>query len=53
MAATPSVPEWFTKMDRNGDGEVSLHEFVGPIELFRKLDRDGDGLIGAAEANAK
>ena len=51
-ASVPSVPEWFTKTDRNGDGEVSLREFVGPIDLFRKLDRDGDGLISAAEANA-
>jgi Ca2+-binding EF-hand superfamily protein len=47
-----SVPAWFTKMDRNGDGEVSLNEFVGPIELFRKLDRNGDGLISPDEANA-
>ena len=47
-AATP--PAWFTKMDRNGDGDVSLREFVGPIDLFRKLDRDGDGLISPAEA---
>ncbi len=46
------VPAWFTKMDRNGDGDVSLKEFVGPIELFRKLDRNGDGLISPAEATA-
>jgi Ca2+-binding EF-hand superfamily protein len=47
-----NVPAWFTRMDRNGDGEVSLREFVGPIELFRKLDRDGDGLISPEEARA-
>jgi Ca2+-binding EF-hand superfamily protein len=46
------VPAWFVKMDRNGDGDVSLREFVGPIELFRKLDRNGDGLISAEEAIA-
>jgi Ca2+-binding EF-hand superfamily protein len=55
-SATPgrpgSVPAWFTKMDRNGDGDVSLREFLGPLELFRKLDRDGDGLISPAEARA-
>jgi Ca2+-binding EF-hand superfamily protein len=45
-------PAWFTKMDRNGDGDVSLREFVGPIELFRKLDRNGDGLISPDEALA-
>jgi Ca2+-binding EF-hand superfamily protein len=51
--AVPSgIPAWFTKMDRNGDGDVSLREFVGPIELFRKLDRNGDGLISAEEAIA-
>lgn len=46
----PSVPAWFTQMDRNGDGDVSLREFLGPIELFRKLDRNGDGLISPDEA---
>ena len=50
--ARPAAPAWFAKMDRNGDGEVSLREFLGPVELFRKLDRDGDGLISPAEANA-
>jgi Ca2+-binding EF-hand superfamily protein len=51
-ATGPAPPVWFTKMDRNGDGDVSLKEFVGPLELFRKLDRDGDGLISPAEASA-
>jgi Ca2+-binding EF-hand superfamily protein len=44
------VPAWFTLMDRNGDGDVSLREFLGPLELFRKLDRNGDGLISPEEA---
>jgi Ca2+-binding EF-hand superfamily protein len=47
-----AVPAWFSKMDRNGDGDVSLREFLGPLELFRKLDRDGDGLISPSEARA-
>lgn len=47
-----NVPAWFTKMDRNRDGDVSLREFVGPIELFRKLDKNGDGLISLEEAIA-
>ena len=51
-SAPAGVPAWFVKMDRNGDGDVSLREFVGPIELFRKLDRNGDGLISADEAAA-
>lgn len=45
---TPS-PSWFAKLDHNGDGDVSLREFVGPIDRFRKLDRNGDGLIGRDE----
>ncbi len=49
-APRTDVPAWFLKMDRNGDGDVSLREFLGPVELFRKLDRDGDGLISAAES---
>jgi Ca2+-binding EF-hand superfamily protein len=44
------VPTWFLQMDRNGDGDVSLREFLGPLELFRRLDRDGDGLISPQEA---
>jgi len=46
------TPAWFYDMDRNGDGEVSLREFLGPIELFRKLDKNGDGLISLDEARA-
>jgi Ca2+-binding EF-hand superfamily protein len=53
MQAQPKaldLPEWFTSMDRNGDGELSLREFLGPIELFHKLDKNGDGLISPDEA---
>ena len=46
------VPAWFTAMDKNGDGDVSLREFLGSIELFRKLDKNGDGLISLDEARA-
>jgi hypothetical protein len=37
-------------MDRNGDGEVSRREFLGPAEAFEKLDRDRSGTIDAVEA---
>jgi Ca2+-binding EF-hand superfamily protein len=45
-----SGPDWFIKMDRNRDGDVSRREFLGPPALFRKLDTEGDGLISPAEA---
>jgi Ca2+-binding EF-hand superfamily protein len=45
-------PRWFQKMDRNHDGDLSPHEFLGPRDEFRRLDTDGDGLIDAREASA-
>lgn len=42
--------EWFTKMDRNGDGDLSPREFLGTNEQFSRLDTDQDGLIDRAEA---
>src|SRR5262249_34371502 len=47
-----NVPAWFTKMDRNGDGDVSPKEWLGTEELFKEIDTDGDGLISAEEARA-
>src|SRR5262249_22643580 len=48
----PRGPEWFRKMDRNGDGDVSRREFLGTDEQFRAIDTDGDGLISVEEAEA-
>ena len=52
-AAGPAAgPDWFQKMDRNHDGDVSRREFLGPRDQFDRLDRDKDGLIDADEARA-
>jgi Ca2+-binding EF-hand superfamily protein len=48
----PRGPEWFRKMDRNGDGDVSRREFIGTEEQFRAIDTDSDGLISVEEAEA-
>jgi Ca2+-binding EF-hand superfamily protein len=43
-------PLWFRKMDRNGDGDLSPSEFLGPPAEFERLDLDKDGLISVEEA---
>jgi EF hand len=45
-------PDWFTKMDRNGDGDLSPEEFLGTRAQFDKLDTNHDGLIDPTEAAA-
>lgn len=43
-------PEWFLRMDRNQDGDVSPREFLGTAHQFDQIDVDGDRLISADEA---
>lgn len=43
-------PDWFKRMDRNGDNDISRNEFPGRAEQFQALDVDGDDLISAREA---
>ncbi|MEO2031101.1 MAG: hypothetical protein ABGZ35_03345 [Planctomycetaceae bacterium] len=47
-----SGPQWFRRMDRNQDGDLSRREFLGTRSQFDQLDGDGDSLIGADEADA-
>ncbi len=48
----PDGPEWFFRMDRNVDGDISPREFLGDAELFNKIDTNGDGFIDKDEAKA-
>ena len=45
-------PEWFRRMDRNQDGDVSPREFLGTSTQFATLDADQDGLMSASEAES-
>jgi len=45
-------PEWFRRMDRNQDGDVSVREFLGTSTQFAALDTDQDCLMSASEAEA-
>jgi Ca2+-binding EF-hand superfamily protein len=44
------LPDWFLQGDKDGDGQVSMHEFASPlteekIAEFNKYDLNGDGFI--------
>ena len=43
------APAWFTKMDRNQDGDLSWREFLGPRREFTKMDLDQNELISVDE----
>ncbi|MCA9135458.1 MAG: EF-hand domain-containing protein [Planctomycetales bacterium] len=51
LLAPPSGPIWFQRMDRNGDGDLTWDEFLGPRDIFHKLDQDQDNLIDRSEAS--
>jgi heavy metal sensor kinase len=48
--SAPGGDRFVRRLDRDGDGLVSVREFDGPPEHFHELDRDGDGLLSAGEA---
>ncbi|MCA9075645.1 MAG: EF-hand domain-containing protein [Planctomycetaceae bacterium] len=52
MQRSGSGPEWFGRMDRNQDGDVTWREFLGPREAFDQLDIDASGWIDAVEAES-
>jgi EF hand len=42
------LPDWFVKLDTDGDGQVGLYEWKDsgrPLTEFAAIDRNGDGLI--------
>jgi Ca2+-binding EF-hand superfamily protein len=43
-------PEWFVRMDRNKDNDLTRQEFPGTDEQFRALDADHDELVSGDEA---
>jgi len=40
------------QMDRNGDGDVTLKEFLGDEDDFNQLDENNDGFIEPKEAKS-
>ncbi len=50
IAPTEPGPEWFVRMDRNKDNDLTRSEFPGTDDQFKELDADEDTLISAAEA---
>jgi Ca2+-binding EF-hand superfamily protein len=45
-------PEWFRRMDRNRDSDVSWREFLGTAAHFARIDSDRDGLISISESQS-
>jgi len=45
-----TAPEWFVRMDRNRDRDLTRGEFPGTDEQFTTMDRDQDTFISVDEA---
>lgn len=43
-------PGFVDRLDRDGDGKISIMEFDGPSKHFSKLDRNKDGYLSENEA---
>ncbi len=50
IALPQNGPQWFRRMDRNADGDISRTEFLGSKAEFDAMDQDHDGLISLKEA---
>ena len=50
MTPKTTGPEWFVRMDRNKDNDLTRVEFPGTDEQFQALDADHDELVSADEA---
>ncbi len=46
----PSAAEFIERLDKDGDGLVSMEEFDGPEEHFTKSDKNEDGYLSEDEA---
>src|SRR5205823_4552005 len=47
------LPKWFTELDLNKDGQISLYEWTKggrDVEEFLAMDRNDDGYLTAEEA---
>ena len=45
-----STGDWFSRVDTDADGRVSLDEFLAKMSwAFRQRDRDGDGVLQPSE----
>jgi hypothetical protein len=51
-AAAPQVPDWFAKLDLDGDGQVGLYEWKKAgraVAEFLAIDENRDGFIEVRE----
>jgi hypothetical protein len=46
----PKRPGFVARLDKNGDGKVSVAEFDGPADRFKAMDKNHDGFLSEAEA---
>jgi Ca2+-binding EF-hand superfamily protein len=49
-AQRPAPMDFVSRLDKDGDGQVSSTEFDGPAEHFAQIDANSDGYISSDEA---